>query len=245
MKVKHDKSKAEFFPGLLKQDEGGYLWDDRRSGYDRRKFKRRRPPFEQRGKKDRRSPELPEIIRYRIARTQLRTQLEACQTSHSFKYRFIGAIILVIVVFLGVIVFLSPVRVVKNCDMLPRPGVNWSNCLLSGKDLAAVNLSGANLHNSSFAGADLRRISLASATLAYANMASANLAYADLSNAVLRSANLQSANLSHAKLDYADLSYANLLGANLEGASLRGVKLDHAVWPDQRECAPGSVGFCR
>ncbi|WP_232420210.1 pentapeptide repeat-containing protein [Nitrosococcus watsonii] len=228
----------------MKQDEAGYLWDDRRSGYDRRKFKKRRSRFEQRGKKDRRSPELPETIRYRIARTQLRTQLEAYQISH-VKYRFIGVVVLVIAVFLGGIISLSPIRAEKGCDVLPRPGVNWSNCLLPGKDLVAANLSEANLHNSSFTGADLRRISLASATLTYANMASANLAYADLSNAVLRSANLQDANLGYAKLDYADLSYANLLGANLEGASLRGAKLDHAVWPDQRECTPGSVGFCR
>ncbi|QBQ53498.1 pentapeptide repeat-containing protein [Nitrosococcus wardiae] len=244
MQTKHDKSRAETFPGL-KQYEAGYPWRDRRSGFDRRRFRDRRLLSEQRSGKDRRSPELPETIKYRRARTQLRSQLKAYQASYPLKRRFIGAIILAMVALSGGFFFLSSIWHMGNCDMPPRPGVDWSNCLLSGRVLVAANLNGANLLNSSLKGADLSQASLNSAVLTYANLAFANLRHVDLSDAMLRSANLCNADLSHARLDYADLSYADLSGAHLDGASLQGAKLDYAIWPDRRECAPKSIGFCR
>ncbi|ADE16628.1 pentapeptide repeat protein [Nitrosococcus halophilus Nc 4] len=244
MQAKHDKSRAETFPGL-KQYEAEYPWRDRRSGFDRRRLGERRLLSEQRSGKDRRSPELPEAIKYRRARTQLRRQLKAYQASRAPKRRFVGAIVLMIMALAGGGIFLSSIWRIGSCDMPPRAGVDWSNCLLSGRVLVAANLSRANLLNSSLKGANLSRVSLDSALLTYANLASANLRHADLSNAVLRSANLRDADLAHAKLNYADLSYADLSGANLDGASLQGAKLDYAVWPDRRECAPKSIGFCR
>jgi len=56
---------------------------------------------------------------------------------------------------------------------------------------------------------------------------------------------LRNTDLSYADLSGADLRYANLTGANLGGTILIGARLDHAIWPDGRECAEGSVGNCR
>ena len=61
----------------------------------------------------------------------------------------------------------------------------------------------------------------------------------------LQGADLSGANLQHANLKYANLMRASLLQASLKGADLTGVQLGHAVWPDGRVCAEGSVGVCR
>lgn len=246
--AKQDISRAENFP-RLKQYEVEYPWRDRRSGFDRRQLKGQNQnpsSLEQRSGKDRRcSRELPETIQYRRARTQLRIHLKAYQASCAPKTRVIGTVALVMAALLGGIITLSPMMDRISCGLLPRPGADWSNCFLSGKTLAAADLSGANLHNSSLKGADLRQASLASAILTYASLASADLRHANLSGASLRGANLRDADLGNAKLDHADLSYADLSGANLDGVSLQGAKLDYAIWPDRRECAPGSMGFCQ
>lgn len=232
------------FP-VIKLHEEGYPWSDRRSGFDRRKPGNEASSDVRRSGQDRRRPEFAEIIEYRRARTELREQLRAYQASRILKRPMLGVMAVLLGLLGGMILLLLSIgHSLANCDTPPEPEVNWSNCLLLGRELAGANLTEANLYHSSLRGANLRETSLISATLTYADLAAADLSGADLSDAVLRGANLRGANLSHAKLNGADLSYANLSGANLEGASLRGAKLDYAVWPDQRECAPGSIRVC-
>lgn len=232
---------------VIKLYEEGYPWSDRRSGFDRRKPGNDALSEVRRSGQDRRRPEFAEIIEYRRARTELREQLRAYQASRILKRPVLGVVMATLLVLSGgmILLLLSIGHSLANCDAPPEPEVNWGNCLLLGRELAGANLTEANLYHSSLRGANLREALLISATLTYADLAAADLSGADLSDAVLRGANLRGANLSHAKLNGADLSYANLSGANLEGASLQGAKLDYAVWPDQRECAPGSIRVCR
>lgn len=232
---------------VIKSYEEGYLWSDRRSGFDRRKPRNEDSLPEQRSGKDRRRPESVEIIEYRRARTKLREQLQAYQSSRIFKRPMPGIMVVTLLGLLGgmILLFLSTGHSMANCDDRPEPGVNWSNCLLLGKELAGADLTGANLYHSSLRGANLHKVLLKSAVLAHANLTATDLSGANLSNAILRGANLRGANLSHARLNGADLSYANLADANLEGASLDGAKLDYAVWPDKSECDPGSIRICR
>lgn len=95
----------------LKYHEARYPdpWCDRRSGFERRRFKNPILQVEQRSGKDRRCFELPEIIKYRKARTQLRRQLKDYHASRPLERCLVGAIILaVIMALLSVMVLLGP-----------------------------------------------------------------------------------------------------------------------------------------
>lgn len=84
-------------------------WCDRRSGFERRRFKNPILQVEQRSGKDRRCFELPEIIKYRKARTQLRRQLKDYHASRPLERCLVGTIILaVIMALLSIMVLLGP-----------------------------------------------------------------------------------------------------------------------------------------
>jgi hypothetical protein len=99
MQIERNKSGTESYLAL-KYYEMKYPWRDRRSGFERRKFRDQILRLERRSGKDRRCLELPEIIKYRKARTRLRKQLKAYQARCAFEHCLIGAIVLIIVMIL-------------------------------------------------------------------------------------------------------------------------------------------------
>jgi hypothetical protein len=138
----------------------------------------------------------------------------------------------------------SPDIAEPQCDAVAAPGVNWSNCLLRGSQLASSELSGAMLRNVNLSSSDLTASQLVGTDLNYANLALSELNGAQMQNALLKGANLRNANLRNANLEGADLSYADLTGAQLEGANLTNARLGYAVWEENINCMPESVGKC-
>ena len=132
-----------------------------------------------------------------------------------------------------------------NCDAAPAPGVNWSSCLLPGRDLANVDLAGANLRSADLNTANLRAANLRGSDLAYVNFALANLRGANLAETNMLGANLRGADLINANLQGADLRYAILTDVRRSGANFTGARLDHAEWEPGMQCLPDSVGTCR
>lgn len=138
----------------------------------------------------------------------------------------------------------APTRAEPQCDAVAAPGVNWSNCRLSASRLVDSDLSGALLRNANLSSSDLTRAKLIGTDLAYANLALSVMAGAQLQNAQLKGANLRNANLRGANLEGADLSYADLTGAVLDGANFTNVRLGYAIWEENINCMPESVGKC-
>jgi len=103
----------------------------------------------------------------------------------------------------------------SDCQAVPAAAVNWSGCVMPGRNIGSVDLSRADLSHSI------------------------------LKSANLRGALLRSANLSYANLEDADLRDADLSQTNFKATLLRGAKFSRAIWIDGRECADGSVGECR
>jgi hypothetical protein len=109
MQIEHNKSRSAKRP-ILAYYEARYPWHDRRSGFDRRRFKNLILPFERRSGEDRRSIEIPAAIKYRKARTQLRRQLKEYQANHIPEHCLVGAIVLsVIIALISIIIFLRPI----------------------------------------------------------------------------------------------------------------------------------------
>ena len=132
----------------------------------------------------------------------------------------------------------------SDCSALPAPGVNWSACLLSGRDFANMDLDSAVLRSADLNTANLRAANLHRGDLAYVNFALANLRGANLSHANLLGANLRGADLINANLRDADLRYAILSDARREGADFTGARLDFAEWETGVQCRAHSVGHC-
>lgn len=132
-----------------------------------------------------------------------------------------------------------------QCDALPAPHINWSNCQMGGSRLANSNLEGAILRNTMLSGALLRAANLMNSDLSYADLSLTVLRGANFSGASLKGANLRNADLTNANLTNADLGYADLSGARLEGAILDGASFDFAIWGPDLLCMPGSVGGCK
>lgn len=126
-------------------------------------------------------------------------------------------------------------EVVSQCADAPAPGINWSGCDLSGRNLIRADLTGANLSGANLTGAYLGYSTLSGANLSAANLTSAylggsKLPNADLSGAVLTNANISSgvlsnANLTNANLSGAGLQYAVMSGAVVSGADFSGAAL--------------------
>lgn len=197
---------------------------------------------------ERRRPESESTVKHREHRRKL---LEEMGGKSQPRHPYVLPLFLVLI-FTGLIyVFfllwqqLSTTEVSEpDCSLQPASGVNWSYCLMQGRNLRRVDLSLADLSNINLLGADLQGAGLQEAKLDYAELSGANLGFADLTGASLRGAILVNANLSGADLTKADLAYANLQGANLSGAKLDGVNLTKAYWIDGRTCAVGSLGQC-
>jgi uncharacterized protein YjbI with pentapeptide repeats len=160
--------------------------------------------------------------------------------------QYLIAIALVVVVVVVTLLLPTTENIADaQCDALPAPHVNWSNCPMNGSRLANSNLEEAMLRNAILTGAVLRAANLVKADLAYADLSLTVLRGANFSAASLKGANLRNADLTNANLSNADLGYADLSGAILDGAVLEGAKFDYAVWGPELTCMPGSVGGCR
>ncbi len=131
-----------------------------------------------------------------------------------------------------------------SCEAPPAPGVNWSGCLLAGRDFPNVDLAGANLRSADLNTANLRAANLRGGDLAYVNFALANLRGANLSDTELLGANLRGADLINANLRGANLRYAILTDVRREGADFTGARLDFAEWEPGVQCLAHSIGRC-
>ncbi len=218
---------------------------DERSGEDRRDSKEPVRPelLERRKSGERRREESPELVRGRAAKNDL-IKLARSHKDNAFWYGSLSAAIVIAILGLGLSQPIRQTVASRACDALPRPGVDWSDCRLGGINVPGANLRGARLNSAHLSRAVLQGVQLADGDLAYADFSLADLSYAELTGSSLLGTTLRNADLTYASLAGADLSYANLTGARLGGANLAGAKFDHAIWVDQRVCAPGSVGRC-
>lgn len=201
------------------------------------------PPLERRYREDRRQDEPEMFQRHR----QLKQEIIDAHAEPAADYRIPLGIVLAVSLTLGLGLWLGhPADETgePDCRALPGAGVNWDNCRFTGVQALDTDLTGASIRNAHLDGGELSGSRLTNARLDYASLAGTRLRGADLRNAVLIGSNLSNSDLSGANLAGADLSYANLGDANLAGADLEGARLDHAIWTDRRECAPGSVGRC-
>jgi len=191
-------------------------------------------------------------------RRSLESQQNTCYHSHGAepgqdnnkdaRTRLIGTLLAgaILIVISAIIIFNSPPPLEEaGCNQPPRPGINWSNCLMEGVNLQGRNLTGADMKNMNLSQSNLAGAQLVNANLSYSILSVANLQNANLRSAVLVGAGLRGANLADANLEGADLSYAELKGANLNGVNLNNTKLDNAIWIDGQYCAPGSLGQCK
>lgn len=219
--------------------------EDERSGLDRRAGAGPVPAgiAERRARRDRRTPEAPEVVARRARRMHLlRASLGRLE---SYRLRWVGTgVVLLVILGLGLWHAPPPVQDVPRCDAPPAPGVNWDNCRLEDLTVRLADLSGARVRNAKLRQANLLGAKLIGADLAYTDLVKANLSYADLSDASLKGTNLLGADLAYANLRNADLSFADLSTAVLGGAELSGAQLDNAVWIDGRICQRGSIGRC-
>lgn len=238
--------------------------EDERSARDRRGPTEGAPAAERRRESDRRDEEEREFVRHREVKTAITEALQ--ENKQSYFLRGVLATLFLVAVISGAWYY-QPWQPTESidCNALPQPWVNWSNCLMEGVQLAGADLRGARLRNANLSGADVRGAQLGGADLAYTSLAGAKLGTAHLNQAAMLGANLRNADVSRADLSGANLAYAVLKGADLSGANLRGAdltnadlqgakiegadftsaKLAQAVWVDGSICPPTAVGECK
>lgn len=123
---------------------------------------------------------------------------------------------LILAIVLAVAVFFSlssiPNAMEPKCTEGPKPGINWSGCDLTKKNLKDANLQGANMENTNLSGVNLQ-----GASLQEANFKNANLKNTQLQDASLQRANLENANLRGALWSGADMKEAKIIGTTTEG----------------------------
>ena len=220
-------------PALLR----ARLREDERTGLDRRKGGAGRLPAD-----DRRQAE-PELIeRHREAKTALRQIVG----KRDLPVTGIGVVTLLVLAALGYGLYLGGPELPpdRDCSSNPAPGVDWHNCRAEKLVAEAADLEGANLGNAWFRYSRFTGARLNSADIRYADLSGSDLSHADLRKADMKGTTLRNTDLSYTDLTGADLSYADLTGANLGGSQLTGAMLDHAIWPNGRKCAEGSIGTC-
>ena len=133
----------------------------------------------------------------------------------------------------------TEIGLVANCNLPLAEAVNWNRC-----DKRGLNAPRAVARNTRMERINLEAANLVAADLSYAALRMANLRNANLGGIKLTGADLTDADLSGSDLSQADLRYVVLQGARLDGVRLNGAALDKAIWPDGRQCAPGSLGAC-
>ncbi len=198
---------------------------------------------ERRTRVERRRPETAEVVRHR----KLKDQVSHSGTPNAELYRY--PVVFAALVILGFMLSyllenVSPEEPPPDCAALPRPGVNWNGCNLSGLASPGANLMGARMRNARFDAADLGGATLTGADLEYSSISFGNLRNADLSHASLVGVSARGADLRNVRFRDANLAYANLSDTRLDGADLSGADLSNAIWVDHRPCLAGSIGAC-
>ncbi len=131
-----------------------------------------------------------------------------------------------------------------DCEADPRPGVDWRNCRMPGRQLSGLDLRTSLLQNTDLSGGKLAGADLSQAILDYAGLRQADMAYVIMVQASARGADLRQADLSRADFTGADLSFADLTQANLNQVKLDDAELSNTIWVDGKVCAQGSKGKC-
>ena len=213
------------------------LREDERTGLDRRKSRDGRLTV-----KERRKAEPVLVEQHREAKTALRQ----ISLKRDFPIVGVGVISLLVLVAMGYGLYLGGPQVLPDpdCSSAPVAGIDWHNCRSDNLVADTADLEGANLGNVSFRYSRFTGARLNRADLRYADLSSSDLSHAELREADMKGSTLRNTDLSYSDLTGADLRYADLTGANLGGALLTGAVLDHAIWPDGRKCAEGSLGNC-
>lgn len=216
---------------------------DDRSGFDRRNQAEPAPAQLNQRQADRRRHEPQTVIQHRQLRTRLLRGYQMRQEKAFWP--LISFFLVILFVLLLAIIYPTPLPLPQSeCDKPAGPEVNWSNCLLGTRDLGDVDLSRAQLRNSFLSGSNMSGAKLVAADMAFANLTASQLQQANLRGANLQGADLRGADLQGANLTDTDLSFADLREARIDGAELNGANLHRTLWPDGRECAPGSVTEC-
>src|SRR3569623_1646912 len=134
---------------------------------------------EQRQRRERRAPEIPVFVDYRVSRST-----RAAEHAESARqWRGLLGIVAVTVGVVAVILYFykpPPPEQLVDCSAEPAPSVNWSDCVLTGVNLAGADLTGAKLYSANMTGANFRG----------AHLAGGNLSYSPLSLGIFENADL-------------------------------------------------------
>ena len=133
----------------------------------------------------------------------------------------------------------------RDCNVGPAPGVQWSHCSRRGAILTEARLIDAAMMSMDLTSAALQAADLTRANMSYATLVGATLAGAILDNATMVGTDLREADLTGASLHGTNLSYADLRDADITDADFAGAVLDRAIWRDGRICGDQSRGECR
>ncbi|GHU05037.1 hypothetical protein FACS1894205_4290 [Alphaproteobacteria bacterium] len=153
------------------------------------------------------------------------------------------------------IVLLGVKIAAADCTQPPGPSVDWSRCLVNGRDLSGHDFTASRLVEASFPRATLNRVILTnvngyrakfiSASMIEAVLDGGSFPDADLTKADLSGASLKNADFRRARFFATNLARADLSGAKMERADLTGANLSGTRWIDgERICAEGSIGQC-
>ncbi len=233
--IRSDEDQQRLLQARLREDER--LKDRRRSELS--EFQGRR------NKKDRRQLEDLNVRIHREIKNQ--TQENYVQDSRNTLPMFIGALLLIGLMIVGIFVYIETAKLgpqSPDCNSQPGPAVNWSHCQMEGVQLSSRDLHDARFNNTNLTAARLSNSRLMNADLAYANLALADLQQADLQQASLKGTNLRNADLRRSNFSASDLSYADLSNADIDGAIFKDAILYKTIWIDGEVCLPESVGRC-
>ena len=200
--------------------------------------------IERRSGEERRQSEEEALLRHRELRSQvIRT---AKKNGNLYRYPLIFVALVLGGFFVSLIGnMLESEPETADCSALPQPGINWDHCNLSGLQAPKSKLIGARMSNIRLDAAQLQGANLSGVRLNYGSLNLADLQEADLSFSSLVGSVFRGANLRNVNLTGANMAYVNLAGATIEGADFTDAVLDHAIWIDQQQCAPGSIGECK
>ncbi len=236
------QSRQDLLPEVLQEEPTDELAQERLMAA--RRWADERRPQHGAHADSRRLPEPDELLEYRSHRESI--------YKHFLQQREFSVLqaLLVLLAVSGLIYagfHFSPKTRIEQpvCNAAARPGVNWRNCRMAGRQSLNSDLQGANLDSANLSGANLFGSNLSRASLMYTNLSMANLSYVDFRQAHMKGSSLQRADLSHTDFTGADLTYADFSGAKMQDVRLEGARLDHAIWVDGRTCLKGSLGKCR
>jgi uncharacterized protein YjbI with pentapeptide repeats len=124
-----------------------------------------------------------------------------------------------------------------DCSDSPRPGVDWSGCIVSAATFRGVDLSGANLRDILIVGSKILDSDFSAADLTDARISTSDLSGSNFTEATLDRVHFTTVNLSgtlfkNAKIDLGTATNVNLTDANFQGARIT------ASWVEFRQ-------FCR